>query len=167
MKSLYAALLALAGTIAAPPLSAQGQALDPDTVIDAIDETTLNRAITAIGATSAPLDDENNTVRIAYPNGMRGVARRMACSPENGCKGLILLGYFSKPDGVSEEQQQAALTRFGLEQNLASVMVNREGEHVVKSYIIFDGGITIDNLIVRIALFGESVKTYQELLYAD
>ena len=166
MKLLNAALLALAGTIAAPPLKAQGQALDADTVIDAIDETTLNRAITAIGATSAPLDDEDKTVRIAYPNGMRGVARRMACSPEHGCKGLILLGYFTVSEGVSPESAETALARFGFEQVISSVVVNREGQHVVKTYVMLDGGITQANLINWIGLFGQSLAAYQGMLYA-
>jgi hypothetical protein len=81
------------------------------------------------------------------------------------CKGLILLGYFARPADVSEAEVQAAARRFGLEQNLASVAINDEGEHVVKAYVIFDGGITLENLAVQVALFGESVRSYQAMLY--
>ncbi|MEO1729154.1 MAG: hypothetical protein AAFR64_00285 [Pseudomonadota bacterium] len=172
MKHIALVLAALTGFAMNAPASAQPTSPASSPILTSIDDEMLRIALYNAGAKAAPLDDDANTLRIAFPNGIRAIARRMACieaqgAEEEECKGLILLGYFSKPDDVSEAQQQAALTRFGLEQNLASVVVNREGEHVVKSYIIFDGGITIDNLIVRIALFGESVKAYQELLYAD
>lgn len=165
MKSVFAALVLASGALSASPAHAQSGALDPAKVIDAIDDATLSAAITALGATSAPLDDEENTVRIAYPNGMRGVARRMACTPESGCKGLILLGYFTISDDVPDARAQAALERFGFEQVISSVVVNREGEHVVKTYVMLDGGITQANLINWIGLFGQSLAAYQGMLY--
>ena len=170
MKQIALVLTALTAFAMNAPANAQPTNPASSSILTSIDDEMLRIAIYNGGATATPLDDDANTLRIAFPNGMRAIARRMAClkvpgSEEDRCKGLILLGYFSKPEGVSEAQQQAALTRFGLEQNLASVVVNREGEHVVKTYIIFDGGITLENLIVRIALFGESVKAYQGMLY--
>ena len=171
MKRFVLALAMAMGASLASAGSAQPTNPDASSILTSIDDEMLRIAINSAGATATPLDDEENTLRIAFPNGMRTIARRMACvevsgSDEDECKGLILLAYFSKPQGVPEAQQQAALTRFGLEQNLASVVVNREGEHVVKSYIIFDGGITLENLVVRIAFFGESAKAYQRMLYS-
>ncbi|MEM6856398.1 MAG: hypothetical protein AAF559_00880 [Pseudomonadota bacterium] len=165
MKSILAALALLFAVSVVSPAHAQGEALDPATVIDAIDDATLSAAITSLGATSAPLDDEDNTVRIAYPDGMRGVARRMACTPEGGCKGLILLGYFTISEDVPAARAQAALERFGFEQVISSVVINREGEHVVKTYVMLDGGITQGNLINWIGLFGQSLAAYQGMLY--
>ena len=172
MKQIALVLAALTALAMNAPANAQPTNPVSSSILTSIDDDMLRIALTNAGASATPLDDDANTLRIAFPNGMRAIARRMACvnvpgAEEEECKGLILLGYFSKPVGVSEAQQQGALTRFGLEQNLASVVVNREGEHVVKSYIIFDGGITLENLIVQIALFGESVKAYQGLLYAN
>ncbi len=160
-------LLALATAALAPsPASAQGQAFDGARVIDTIDDATLRSAIAALGATTTPLDDEENTLRIAYPNGMRGVARRMACDEAGAqCKGLILLGYFSRPDDVPAERAAEALARFGFEQVLSSVVVNQEGEHVVKTYVMLDGGITQANLVNWIGLFGQSLAAYQVMLY--
>ncbi|MEO0418047.1 MAG: hypothetical protein AAF249_04235 [Pseudomonadota bacterium] len=168
MKSTLLALALAAfggGALAASPANAQDTAFDGAKVIESIDEATLQTAIAAIGATTTPLDDEDNTIRIAYPNGMRGVARRMACQGKDACKGLILLGYFTKPDSISLEQAQAALSRFGFEQVISSVVVNQEGEHVVKTYVMLDGGITQANLINWIGLFGQSLAAYQGMLY--
>ncbi|MEO0589844.1 MAG: hypothetical protein AAFZ11_04705 [Pseudomonadota bacterium] len=165
MKSVLAAIVLACGALTATPAYGQGEALDPTKVIDAIDDATLRAAIAALGATSGPLDDEDNTVRIAYPNGMRGVARRMACTSESGCKGLILLGYFTITEDVTEDRSRAALDRFGFEQVISSVVVNREGEHVVKTYVMLDGGITQANLINWIGLFGQSLAAYQGMLY--
>ena len=160
--------LALAVALAAAPVcsaSAQETSITRNTVIETIDDATLKTAIAAIGGTTAPLDDEDNTLRIAYPNGMRGVARRMACTGKESCKGLILLGYFTPSEDVSQAQAQDALSRFGFEQVISSVVVNREGEHVVKTYVMLDGGITQGNLINWIGLFGQSLAAYQGMLY--
>ena len=96
---------------------------------------------------------------------MLGVARRMACTGTDSCKGLILLGYFTQPEGIPDAQAQDALSRFGFEQVISSVVVNREGEHVVKTYVMLDGGITQANLINWIGLFGQSLAAYQGMLY--
>jgi hypothetical protein len=165
MKFIASVLVFVSALAIVAPAQAQPIDRTGSRILTSIDDQTLRLAIDEVGGVVAPLDDKENTLRIIYPNAMRAIARRMACVKDQGCKGLILLAYFSKPEGVSEAQQQAALTRFGLEQNLASVVVNREGEHVVKSYIIFDGGITLANLVVRIALFAKSAKTYQGMLY--
>lgn len=171
MKSnlLALALALVAGALAASPASAQDAprdtAADAPKIIKSIDEPTLAAAISAVGATTTPLDDESNTVRIAYPNGMRGVARRMACTAPDDCKGVILLGYFAKPDDVPRERAEAALARFGFEQVISSVVVNQEGEHVIKTYVMLDGGITQANLVNWIGLFGQSLMAYQQMLY--
>ncbi len=166
MQSTFLSLALAAAALIASPAAAQEQPFDSAKVIETIDEATLQGAIMAMGATTAPLDDEQNTVRVAYPNGMRGVARRMACDEEGAnCKGLILLGYFSRPDDVSPERAAAALARFGFEQVISSVVVNREGEHVVKTYVMIDGGITQGNLVNWIGLFGQSLAAYQGMLY--
>ncbi|MGB3472721.1 MAG: hypothetical protein WBA51_18040 [Erythrobacter sp.] len=172
MRRFFVGLVAIAGLGLGTPAAAK-VTFEGARVIDAIDAPTLQTVLAEVGATTAPLDDEENTQRVGFPNGMRGVARRMACIDdriegdveEGACKGLILLGYFSRPDDVSPEQAQDAIRQFGLEQNLASVVINDQGEHVVKAYVIFDGGITMANLAVRVALFGESIAAYQRVLY--
>ena len=165
MRSKMKALAWATLTLVAAPVDAQDTPINGAKVIDSIDEATLRNAIAAVGASAAPLDDEDNTVRIAYPNGMRGVARRMACEPADTCRGLILLGYFTQPDDVPKERAQAVLSRFGFEQVISSVVVNGQGEHVVKTYVMLDGGITQANLINWIGLFGQSLAAYQGMLY--
>lgn len=165
MKCTALALALAASALAASPAYAQEPSFDGAKVIDSLDDATLKAAITAIGGTTAPLDDEDNTLRIAYPNGMRGVARRMACSDADACRGLILLGYFTLPEDASPERTQQALSQFGFEQVISSVVVNQEGEHVVKTYVMLDGGITQGNLVNWIGLFGQSLAAYQGMLY--
>ena len=165
MKSALLSLALATTALVTAPASAQDEPLDRTAVIESIDDATLKTAIAAVGGTTAPLDDEDNTLRIAYPNGMRGVARRMACEATTGCKGLILLGYFTPPQDVPQERVNAALARFGFEQVISSVVVNQEGEHVVKTYVMLDGGITRGNLVNWIGLFGQSLAAYQGMLY--
>ena len=165
MKTIVTALV-LAAASAGSPTQAQGAPFDGAKVIDSLDEATLQASIAVLGATTTPLDEEENTIRIAYPNGMRGVARRMACEGPETCRGLILLGYFTPPKDLPEERAQDALSRFGFEQVISSVVVNQEGEHVVKTYVMLDGGVTQANLVNWIGLFGESLAAYQQMLYA-
>lgn len=165
MKSTAMALALITGALVGAPANAQELAIDKNVVVTSLDDATLRTAIAAIGATAAPLDDEDNTLRVAYPNGMRGVARRMACEGKDNCRGLILLGYFTPSDDIPEDRAADALARFGFEQVISSVVVNREGEHVVKTYVMLDGGITQANLINWIGLFGQSLAAYQAMLY--
>jgi len=169
LKLLFILAMAAGSVTAMPPLAAQETGFDEARVVSAIGDAQLRAVITRIGATITPLDEEKNALRIGYTNGARGIARRMACPPDiapgEPCKGLLLIGYFAKPEGVDDARAMAAAMQFNREQNLASVAVSQRGEHVVKTYVIFDGGITLGNVAVQVALFGESVAAYQTLLF--
>ncbi len=152
--------------MASPALAQEPPAYDGTAVIDAIEEATLLDALAAIGADTAPLGEDEDTYRIEYPQGGRAILRRVACEA-GPCKGLLMLGYFTLPDGRTREVTDRSAREFSLNYNPAAIIINNNGEHIVKSYLIFDGGITKGNLAVRLALFGDAVRRYREVLYGD
>lgn len=152
--------------LAQEPDQDQGPALEESRVIDALDDASLRTVLMQLSAAATPLDEEATTLRIAFPNGVIAIARRMACTSEDACKGLMLTAYLPVPSGMSEARAEEVRRQFGLESLVASAVVNQLGEHVVKTYVILDGGITFANLAIWIGLFSESARTYQEALYA-
>ncbi len=150
----------------APAFAQAPPAYDGTAVIDAIEDATLMEALAAIGAEAAPLGEDEDTYRIEYPQGGRAILRRVACEA-GPCKGLLMLGYYTLPEGRTREATDQTAREFSLNYNPAAIIINDNGEHIVKSYLIFDGGITKGNLAVRLALFGDAVRRYGEVLYGD
>lgn len=167
---LFAAALAfgLWGGAASAQDNAINQApvLEAGTVIDTLDDATLRTLLEQLSASVTPLDEEATTLRIAFSNGVIAIARRMACTAAEGCKGLMLTAYLPVPENMPAARAEEVRSRSNLESLVASVVVNQLGEHVVKTYVILDGGITIRNLAIWIGLFSESARAYQEKLYA-
>jgi len=147
--------------------TAEPTALAADQVIDALDDATLRALLTQLSASVTPLDEEATTLRIAFPNGVIAIARRMACTGQEECKGLMLTAYLPVPDEVPAKRAEEVRRRSNLESLVATVVVNQLGEHVVKTYVILDGGITVENLAIWIGLFSESARAYQEKLYVS
>jgi hypothetical protein len=163
------ALYATLATLALSPAALAAQSPSPVTqtgLIEAIDEATLLAMLERLGAEVEPLGEEGEVFRALFPNGSRGVLRRTACT-EDGCKGLLMLGYYRPPAGATADQTEAARRDFSANYNPASVITNDKGEHIVKSYIIFDGGVTDQNLYIRLAVFADSLARYSRALYGD
>lgn len=160
-------LTAIGLAFSACSAAAAAQATDApaaQTIIDQIDEPTLLSAVAKLGAEAETLGDTNDTYRIVYPNGSRAILRRTACAQE-ACRGLLMLAYFSLPKDRSAAEVETARREFSANFNPASVITNDLDEHIVKSYLIFDGGVTTDNLTVRLAVFGDAVQRYGRALY--
>lgn len=158
----------LGGVFGAAPAYAQeaadNPAFDGSTIIEAIDEATLRATLDAIGVSSSPMAEDKTVLRIEYPQGGRAILRLTACT-DGFCKGLLMLGYFSQPEGKTADQIAPIAQRFSLNYNPASVLINDAGEHIVKSYLILDGGVTKANLAIQLSLFGSSVRSYAKELY--
>ncbi|MEE4153862.1 MAG: hypothetical protein V2I27_06855 [Erythrobacter sp.] len=166
LAAAFAFNLWSAGAAAQETTDSQAAGFDETRIIDQLDDSTLRAVLTQLSATATPLDEESTILRIAFPNGLVGISRRIACTAQDACKGLMLTAYIPVPEGMPEARSQEVRQQFGLESLVASVVVNQLGEHVVKTYVILDGGITSANLAIWIGLFSESARAYQEALYA-
>ena len=136
------------------------------TVIDQIEEQVLRATIGGVGAEATKLNDPGTLYRIAYSTGAVAVLRRTGCG-EAGCKGLLMLGIFTLKEGMDAAQAAETARRFSQTVNPVSVIINEKGEHVVKGYVLFEGGVTIGHVVSQLALFGNVMGAYSKQLYAN
>jgi hypothetical protein len=153
--------------LAAAPSVAQGQdgIFVDSTVIESIDAQTLRDVIERLEADATALDEEAETLRVAFPDGSIAVIQRTACG-RGGCRGLLLTSLFTKPADMPAERAEQVAQRFASSYYPVSLIVNERGEHLMKAYVLFDGGVTRANLAYNLALFGLSIARYRETLYA-
>ena len=168
---LFMALAFAGSTFGHMPAQAQDASLDDSSfdasaVIDAIDRTTLDEALSLLDATATAIDEEKRTFRIVFSAGERAVLRITACK-KGPCRGLQMLSFFKAPEGTTAAQSSEIARKFSANYNPASVIISDRGEHVLKTYMIFDGGVTKENLFLRLAIFEASVKRYNETLYGE
>ncbi|AOL23375.1 Putative sensory transduction regulator [Erythrobacter litoralis] len=133
-------------------------------IIETIDEATLREALLALGAQATPLDEEGRVVRVGFPGGGVAVLRRSACE-EGPCRGLLMTSLFAPPKASETDTAARIARRFSSSFNPASVIINERGEHLLKAYLVLDGGVTRANLVTAIGLFGLGIAQYSEALY--
>lgn len=141
----------------------QAPAVTPD-IIEHIGQATMLEALQRIGARAERLDDSGKTFRVVFASGARALLQRTACEDDR-CAGLLMLGLFTLPEGRPAAETDKIQRSFSASYNAVSVITNERGEHVVKSYVIADGGITPANLAVQIGVFGDAVAAYSAALY--
>ncbi|QIQ85939.1 YbjN domain-containing protein [Erythrobacter sp.] len=156
-----AVLLAGPATPLAAPLSAQAE---PPAVIESLEDATLREALAALGAEATPLDEEALVLRVAFPGGGIAVLRRSGCEAQ-ACRGLLMTSLFTPPEGRDPATAERIARRFSATFNPASVIVNERGEHLLKSYLVLDGGVTRENLVISLGLFALGIAQYGEALY--
>ena len=162
-KAVHAALLA--GLCPAPTLAAQAQE-PPRQIMETVEADALREALLDLGAEATPLDEDALTFRVGFPGGGIAVLRRSACE-EGPCRGLLMTSFFAPPEGRDAQSAARIARRFSASFNPASVIINERGEHLLKSYLVLDGGITRANLVTAIGLFGLGIAQYSDALYGS
>lgn len=161
------AALAASALCASAPASAATQApASAPAIIDRIAPATLLEALGSIGAQAEGLDDTDSAYRVVFASGARAVFQRVACDQDE-CTGLLMLGLFTLPEGRPAAETEDTRRSFSATYNAVSVITNERGEHLVKSYVILDGGITPANLAAQIGVFGEALAAYAVALYGE
>lgn len=164
--SRLAAVTVLAALATATSPVAAAEPAPPPALIETIDEQTLREALITLRAEARQLDEEARVLRVAFPGGGVAVLRRSACE-EGPCRGLLLTSLFTPPEGRDAKTAERIARRFSASFNPASVIVNERGEHLLKSYMMLDGGITRENLVIGIGLFALGIAQYSEALYGE
>lgn len=158
-----AACLALAGAgTAAAQTPAQAPA---PVIIERIEPATLLEALARIGAEAELLGEDGEAYRVVFANGARAVLQRAGCARDDVCSGLLMLGLFTVPQDRPAADSEETRRSFSATYNAVSVITNERGEHLVKSYVIADGGITTENLTAQLGVFAEALGAYSAALY--
>lgn len=166
-RPILTALAALAANpcaAGAAPMVVGQEAANAPVIIERIGQATLLEALARIGAQAERLDDSGKAFRVVFASGARALLQRTACK-DDSCAGLLMLGLFTLPEDGSVTETDKVRRSFSATYNSVSVITNERGEHVVKSYVIADGGITPANLAVQIGVFGDAVAAYSGALY--
>ncbi|MFL0356445.1 hypothetical protein ACI5KX_08175 [Erythrobacter sp. GH1-10] len=152
--------IALAGT---PMLALQAQSGDGSRIVTEIDVQELASSLSEMGATWERSGDESESIAVTFENGGKAILRPTACR-DGPCMGLLMVAFFSKPDGMSQAEADEIARQFNMRYNPASVVKSDNGNHVLKAYLIFDYGITKQNLTFRLGLFGSGIMRYNDAL---
>lgn len=165
MNSIKTTIIAASAAIAmqAAPTLAQNSG-----TIETFTRADLYEALTANEATYEPSED-NRTINVTFKNELRANAAVMACDDDDeeiNCYATSILSTFGKPDGLSIEDVETAVTTYNYRENFGRAYVDPESGRIsVRIYIISDGGITRENYRRQIELWATSLSYFVEYLY--
>lgn len=146
------------------PADAQTRTFDGTRVIQTIEESDLLAALRHIDATAVRQTDSDTRYSVTFDDGGKAVVVRAGCKQED-CYGILMLAYFTPPDGVSTATLDERVRNFNIDYNPASALRTDDGDYVLKNYVITDDGITRGNLAFTLSLFQDMVGIFGDVFY--
>ena len=160
-----AACLAIALPQAASAQAGPATATSGGETVSAFDEVTLINALSAIGGTLSEggMSGDTKTYTVTFQNGVTGFAFFAAC--DQGCLGLAIAASFESPEGMSAEQRETIIRDFNDAHPEIKLFMGKDGDPLAQAYLIADGGISMKNMQVQLAVFAESAQQFATALY--
>lgn len=146
---------------------AQAQDFDPARQLDHFSRADFLATLDQIGA-KHEIEEGAPNIIIEFDNGLKADGLLMACEDQDTsekCLGTSLLSTFSAPEGGSEAEIAAAITEYNFRENFGRAYVDPNGEISLRTYIIADGKITMENYRRQITLFVNSATDFFDYLY--
>ncbi|MCB2088451.1 MAG: YbjN domain-containing protein [Sphingomonadaceae bacterium] len=163
---IAAAMMATTAGLAATPVNAEE--FRASKVITEFNEDILFAVLRQMGATWEPAKNDFGDYLITFPNGLRATARFTACSSSTGvCKGTSISARFGKPSGMSEDEIRQRTINFNAKWSAGKSYQMQDGRPVVQAYMIVDGGITMENYRVQLAVYSDMLKKMNDELYGN
>ena len=158
-----AAIVLAAGSLAALPATALAQTQQMQ-LLQSVSTQDVELAMSRIGG-QAVLEGagENGspTMRLTFANGIVASAQ-FACNQTQGCTGINLIAYFPPAETMSVEQGLLKVRRFNANFAAASAGLDVQNNLYVRRYLIFDNGITDQNLLVNLRVFESMCAQFKE-----
>ncbi len=142
---------------------ASAQEVDLSRQVSTISEGDLQIASEQARAVFTQFEGREKTYRASFSNGLRAMLVRTACNAED-CAGLLLAGFFTPPEGRETYAIDEHVRSFNLTYNSAAAVRNDSGQYVIKSYVILNRGITLDNLAFQISVFESVMRDFSSHL---
>lgn len=153
-----------AGLLLATPAQAQAQ----QQVVTQFNDATVSRLL---------LDVQTNFNIEAGPNGEKvfraqadgGIAFTVsprACSPENGCAGLLMIAVFTRSDSRNLGELDALLNRYNDLNPNGKVYRMDDGMVVLQGYINAAYGVSYANAQAQLLVFGQEIGKVRDTLTA-
>ena len=163
-----AALAMAAAPVAAQQSTGQGNRAAAPQVVIAFDDPTITRLLTDIQATWRVEANEQGGInyRASADGGLNFTLAPRACSPENGCLGLMILAVFTAVDTSDQTQIDAFLNDLNDQSATAKVYRSGNGVVILQAYINSSYGISYGNAQAQLLIFGQNIVSVRQALSA-
>ena len=168
--SILSTILATCALALAAPVAAQQQQQQPQRpqVVTQFDDLTIRYLLADIQATYTVENDSQGqpTYRASAEGGFNFVLAPRACTPEQGCVGLVLIALFTDINAPSPAALDAFINRFNDQFPTAKVIRNGQGMVALQSYINTAYGSNYRNVQAQFLVFGENISSLSRALVA-
>jgi len=97
---------------------------------------------------------------ITFANGIKAFAY-LNCD-EDACTGLHVFASFTRPEGTSVEEAMRKANAFDYGHDAVSAGLDDDGDYYISRYLILDGGVAYDNLLVNFAVIESLAQSFTE-----
>lgn len=154
-------------TSAAVPSAASAQDFSAGRIIDRFNHDTLVTVVTEMGGTVE--ESPNDGWLIRFPNGTAATANFTVCDDETeqSCLGTSIAGRFAKPTDMSDAEIAALVTDYNARWSAGKSYMTEDGRPVVQTYIIADGGITMENYRMQLVVYADMLQKMSDTIYGE
>ncbi len=165
--SFLSTILATFALALSAPASAQQQPQRPQAVSQ-FDELTIRYLLADIQATYTVEQDAEGqaTYRASAEGGFNFVLAPRACTPEQGCVGLVLIALFTDVRTPSGPALDSFINQYNDRYPTAKIMRNGQGMIALQSYINVAYGSSYRNVQAQLLVFGENISNLSRTLVA-
>ena len=165
--SFVSTILATCALALSAPASAQQQPQRPQ-VVSQFDDLTIRYLLADIQATYTVEQDAEGqaTYRASAEGGFNFVLAPRACTPEQGCVGLVLIALFTDVRTPSGPALDSFINQYNDRYPTAKIMRNGQGMIALQSYINVAYGSSYRNVQAQLLVFGENISNLSRTLVA-
>lgn len=162
---ILSALLAVCTTAAAvTPTSANAQSYSASKLIYNFDIGTLRAVVSDMGGSVRTKD--NGDYEIQFANGTVSGVEFTVCG-SGKCFGTHLKATFGKPSDKSVAETERLVEQFNKDIRTVKSYSTGEGRSTVSMYIISDGGLTMENYRMQLAVMEDALQIMRETIYTN
>lgn len=166
--SFVSTILATCALALSAPASAQQQQPQRPQAVSQFDELTIRYLLADIQATYTVEQDAEGqaTYRASAEGGFNFVLAPRACTPEQGCVGLVLIALFTDVRTPSGPALDSFINQYNDRYPTAKIMRNGQGMIALQSYINVAYGSSYRNVQAQLLVFGENISNLSRTLVA-
>jgi hypothetical protein len=149
--------------LAATPTEANAQSTyQASRIIPTFSYENVRAVVLELGGSIERTDDE--TFVVTFSNGMKTNVQLTVCE-EEGCYGANVYATFGKPGDKTVAETEALVNDYNARWNAVKAYNRGNGNSTVQNYLICDGGISMENLRMQLAVFEGMLEKMRETIY--
>lgn len=146
---------------------ATAQTYDDERRLEAFSRADLIATLNQLEAETTDRENSRN-IQIEFANGMKAEGLLTACgeaTDETACLGTLIHATFSAPENALPTAVLDAINTYNARENFGRAFLDENGTISLRTYIIADGGITMENYRRQIELWVVSAADFFGYLY--